>query len=82
MSPESAAQKALICEVICAMKDRLRLAQSISRQPFEQIGFLGRFSRLLEGGFRHCKKRDSRARWGLEGGVDFAGLKAGSAPPG
>lgn len=64
MSPESAAQKALICGAICAMKDRLRLAQSLSRQPFEQIGFFGQFSRLLEGNFRHCKKRDSETRSG------------------
>jgi hypothetical protein len=64
MSPESAAQKALICGAICAMKDRLRLAQSISRRPFEQIGFFSEFSRLLKGDFWRCKKRDSSPCFG------------------
>ena len=40
-------------QAICAMKDGLRLAQSISRQAFDQIGFLGRFSRLSRADSRH-----------------------------
>ena len=64
MSPESAAQKALICESICAMKEGLRLAQSMPSQPFEQIGFLGKFSRLLEADFEPREKPDSRPRFG------------------
>ncbi|MDD1531102.1 hypothetical protein C7U92_11650 [Bradyrhizobium sp. WBOS7] len=56
MSPESAAQKALICEAICAMKAGQRLAQSMLPQPFEQIGFFGRFSSLQKADLGPCKK--------------------------
>ena len=62
-------------QAICAMKERLRLAQSILRQPFDEIGILGRFSRLLKADFGHRKKRDSSRRFGLSKGVDFAGVE-------
>jgi hypothetical protein len=43
------------------MKDRLRLAQSIFRQPFDEIGIFCRFSRLLEADSGACEKGDSRS---------------------
>lgn len=80
MSPESAAQKALICGAICATKERLRLAQSILRQPFEQIGFLGRFSRLLKADSGACKKRDSRVLFSVGNHRISPVCDAGSGP--
>jgi hypothetical protein len=60
-------------QAICAMKDRLRLAQSILRQPFDEIGIFGRFSRRSKADSGGRKKRDSKGRFGSLKGVDFAG---------
>ena len=46
------------------MKARLRLAQSMLPQPFEEIGFFGEFSRFLEADFGAREKLDSRPRSG------------------
>jgi hypothetical protein len=62
-------------QAICAMKDGLRLAQSISRQVLDQIGIFDRFSRRSKADSRRSKKRDSGGRFGLLKGVDFAGTK-------
>jgi hypothetical protein len=48
------------------MKDSLRLAQSISWQPFEQIGFFGRFSRSFKADLEARKKRDSMSLFRVE----------------
>jgi hypothetical protein len=42
------------------MKDRLRLAQSILWQPFDEIGIFCRFSRLSKADSGACEKGDSR----------------------
>src|SRR5438128_12268315 len=59
-------------QAICAMKDRLRLAQSILRQPFDQIGFLGQFSRCAKADLEAREKPDSRGSFGFPKGVDCA----------
>jgi hypothetical protein len=46
-------------QAICATKDGLRLAQSISRQVFDEIGFLSLFSSLTMADSGRCKKPDS-----------------------
>jgi hypothetical protein len=60
-------------QAICAMKDRLRLAQSILRQPFDEIGIFCRFSRLLSVDSGRRKKRDPDEYFGAPEGVVFAG---------
>jgi hypothetical protein len=63
-------------QAICAMKEGLRLAQSIFWQPFEQMGFFNEFSRLLQADSEARKKPDSGARsgspkaWILRAGKD------------
>jgi hypothetical protein len=47
-------------QAICAMKEGLRLAQSIPRQLFDEIGFLSLFSSLTMADSGRCKKPDSR----------------------
>src|SRR5206468_298323 len=46
-------------QAICAMKEGLRLAQSIPSQPFDKIGILRRFSRFPKADSGRRKKRDS-----------------------
>jgi hypothetical protein len=60
---------------ICATKEGMRLAQSIFRQVFDQIGFFSEFSRLLEADSEARKKRDPRGCFGSLKGVVFAGWR-------
>jgi hypothetical protein len=44
---------------ICAMKEGLRLAQSLHPQPIEQMGFFAHLSRLPRADSTLSEKRDS-----------------------
>ena len=71
-------------QAICATKDRLRLAQSILRQPFDEIGIFCRFSRHPKVDSGAHEKPDSGAlsgsseAWILRG---CGGLFRGAAGP-
>jgi len=65
-------RKVVLIWAICAMKEGLRLAQSIFLQPFDEIAIFGCLSRRQKANFGRCKKADSDPSFFGAGRVDSA----------